>query len=122
MFSKGAEKSSNFEVFPAKRASFENIRLLILPSLISARFSSPQDGLLPIYLNLLQDGIYSLSIKFVCMERKKSVGIWIRMNTEDQAKGESPEHHEKIARLHAEAKGWDVKVVHQDCMIKTGFS
>jgi hypothetical protein len=23
----------------------------------------------------------------------KSVGIWIRVSTEDQAKGESPEHH-----------------------------
>lgn len=46
------------------------------------------------------------------MESKKSVGIWIRVSTEDQAKGESPEHHEKRARLYAEAKGWDVKVVY----------
>lgn len=29
----------------------------------------------------------------------KEVGIWIRVSTEDQAKGESPEHHEKRARL-----------------------
>jgi site-specific DNA recombinase len=36
----------------------------------------------------------------------KSVGIWIRVSTEDQARGESPEHHEKRARLYAEAKGW----------------
>ena len=42
----------------------------------------------------------------------KAVGIWIRVSTEDQAKGESPEHHEKRARLYAEAKGWDVKVVY----------
>ncbi|MCX6272378.1 MAG: recombinase family protein [Bacteroidetes bacterium] len=42
------------------------------------------------------------------METKKSVGIWIRVSTEDQAKGESPEHHEKRARLYAEAKGWEV--------------
>lgn len=46
------------------------------------------------------------------MEKKKSVGIWIRVSTEDQAKGESPEHHEKRARLYAEAKGWDVRVVY----------
>jgi site-specific DNA recombinase len=46
------------------------------------------------------------------MELKKSVGIWIRVSTEDQAKGESPEHHEKRARLYAEAKGWDVMTVY----------
>lgn len=38
----------------------------------------------------------------------KSVGVWIRVSTEDQAKGESPEHHEKRARAYAEAKGWQV--------------
>ena len=42
------------------------------------------------------------------MEGKKAVGIWIRVSTEDQAKGESPEHHEKRARLYAEAKDWNV--------------
>ncbi|HYG40095.1 MAG TPA: recombinase family protein, partial [Cytophagales bacterium] len=46
------------------------------------------------------------------MENKKTVGIWIRVSTEDQAKGESPEHHEKRARLYAEAKGWEVKEVY----------
>src|SRR3954469_712444 len=46
------------------------------------------------------------------MEPTKSVGIWIRVSTEDQAKGESPEHHEKRARLYAEAKGWNVAVVY----------
>src|SRR5260221_14611775 len=39
----------------------------------------------------------------------KSVGIWIRVSTEDQVKGESPEHHERRARLYAESRGWDVK-------------
>ena len=29
------------------------------------------------------------------MENQKPVGIWIRVSTEDQAKGESPEHHKK---------------------------
>ncbi len=42
----------------------------------------------------------------------KPVGIWIRVSTEDQARGESPEHHEKRARMYAEAKGWDVVVVY----------
>lgn len=38
----------------------------------------------------------------------KRVGIWIRVSTEDQARGESPEHHERRARMYAEAKGWNV--------------
>jgi len=42
----------------------------------------------------------------------KSVGIWIRVSTEDQARGDSPEHHEKRARHYAEAKGWRVKEVY----------
>ncbi|NLS80002.1 MAG: recombinase family protein [Chloroflexi bacterium] len=46
------------------------------------------------------------------MQEPKSVGIWIRVSTEDQAKGESPEHHEKRARLYAEAKGWKVEDVY----------
>jgi site-specific DNA recombinase len=39
---------------------------------------------------------------------RKPVGIWIRVSTEEQAKGESPEYHEIRARAYAEAKGWDV--------------
>ena len=42
----------------------------------------------------------------------RSVGIWIRVSTEDQAKGDGPEHHEKRARLYAESKGWQVKEVY----------
>ena len=42
----------------------------------------------------------------------KSVGIWIRVSTEDQAKGESPEHHEKRAKYYAESKGWKVVEVY----------
>lgn len=42
----------------------------------------------------------------------KLVGIWIRVSTEDQARGESPAIHEKRARLYAEAKGWDVVEVY----------
>ncbi len=40
------------------------------------------------------------------------VAIWIRVSTEDQAKGESPERHEARARLYAEAKGWNVVQVY----------
>src|SRR5262245_56510096 len=46
-------------------------------------------------------------------ETDKIVGIWIRVSTEDQAKGESPEHHEKRARMYAESKGWDVREVYR---------
>ena len=42
----------------------------------------------------------------------KPVGIWIRVSTEDQAKGESPAHHEHRARSYAEAKGWAVSEVY----------
>src|SRR5258707_332163 len=38
----------------------------------------------------------------------KQVGIWIRVSTEDQVRGESPETHERRARLYAEAKGWNI--------------
>jgi len=42
----------------------------------------------------------------------KQVGIWIRVSTEDQAQGESPEHHEKRARYYAESKEWKVREVY----------
>jgi site-specific DNA recombinase len=43
----------------------------------------------------------------------KRVGIWIRVSTELQVKDESPEHHERRARLYAESKGWTVVEVFQ---------
>lgn len=46
------------------------------------------------------------------MEKTKSVGIWIRVSTEDQSQGASPEHHEKRARYYAEAKGWTIQEVY----------
>jgi site-specific DNA recombinase len=42
----------------------------------------------------------------------KRVGIWIRVSTEDQAKGESPQHHEQRARYYAESKQWQVVEVY----------
>lgn len=46
-------------------------------------------------------------------EGRKYVGIWIRVSTEDQAQGDSPEHHERRARLYAEAKDWNVAEVYR---------
>lgn len=42
----------------------------------------------------------------------KRVGLWIRVSTEDQARGESPEHHEARGRMYAEAKGWTVVTIY----------
>src|ERR1700744_3405592 len=47
------------------------------------------------------------------VESKKHVGIWIRVSTEDQARGESPEVHEKRARMYAEAREWKVRGVYR---------
>jgi site-specific DNA recombinase len=46
-------------------------------------------------------------------EAKKHVGIWLRVSTEDQVRGESPETHERRARLYAESKGWHVVTVYR---------
>ena len=43
---------------------------------------------------------------------KKWVGVWIRVSTEDQARGDSPEHHEQRARYYAESKGWQIREVY----------
>jgi site-specific DNA recombinase len=42
----------------------------------------------------------------------KFVGIWIRVSTDDQAQGESPEHHEHRAREYAKFNGWTVKEIY----------
>lgn len=39
---------------------------------------------------------------------KRRIGIWIRVSTDMQAKGESPEHHEERARYHANLHGFEV--------------
>ena len=46
------------------------------------------------------------------MDAPKTVGIWIRVSTEEQARGDSPEHHERRARSYADSKGWHVKDVY----------
>ena len=47
------------------------------------------------------------------MTPQKSIGIWLRVSTDMQVKDESPEIHEKRARLYAEAKGWNVVTVYR---------
>lgn len=51
---------------------------------------------------------------------EKRIGVWIRVSTEDQVRGESPEHHERRARAYAEVKGWTVaEVYRQDAVSGT---
>ena len=38
----------------------------------------------------------------------KRVGIWIRVSTDDQAQGDSPQHHEQRGRDYAKFNGWQV--------------
>jgi len=43
---------------------------------------------------------------------KKEVGIWVRVSTEDQKQGESPQHHEERARMYAKIQNYKVKEVY----------
>lgn len=47
------------------------------------------------------------------IEERRKVGIWIRVSTEDQVRGESPEHHERRARSYAESKDWEVVEIYR---------
>lgn len=48
------------------------------------------------------------------METTKRVGIWIRVSTDMQVEGESPEHHEQRARYYIQAKdGWQIMEVYR---------
>jgi site-specific DNA recombinase len=42
----------------------------------------------------------------------RSVGVWIRVSTEDQAKGDSPATHKARAEQYAQFKGWSVAEVY----------
>lgn len=63
-----------------------------------------------------RSGMNPCSLKNIAMNKSPSpkvpeskfVGIWIRVSTEDQAQGESPQHHEHRARAYAASKGWTV--------------
>ena len=39
---------------------------------------------------------------------RKRIGVWLRVSSEEQALGDSPQHHELRARHYAEAKDWQV--------------
>jgi len=47
------------------------------------------------------------------MKTKKSVGIWLRVSTDDQADGDSLDVHEHRARLYAESKDWEVAEIYR---------
>lgn len=47
------------------------------------------------------------------MAEIKTVGIWLRVSTDEQAEGDSLEHHEARARNYADAKGWEVAEVYR---------
>jgi site-specific DNA recombinase len=51
----------------------------------------------------------------------KDIGIWIRVSSDDQAKGESPTHHLERAKAYAASRGWTVKEVY-DLAGNTGTS
>jgi site-specific DNA recombinase len=42
-------------------------------------------------------------------EAPKKVGIWIRVSTEEQAQGDSPEHHLERAKSYCASRGWTVQ-------------
>lgn len=46
-------------------------------------------------------------------ETIKRVGIWLRVSTEDQARGDSPEHHHERARLYARVQDYTVAEVYR---------
>lgn len=47
------------------------------------------------------------------MNPTKNIGIWIRVSTDMQVLGDSPEHHEKRAILYAESRGWNVVTIYR---------
>lgn len=44
---------------------------------------------------------------------KKDIGIWLRVSTADQSRGDSLEIHEERARGYAKSKGWNVKEIYR---------
>lgn len=47
------------------------------------------------------------------MNNNKNIGIWIRVSTDMQVQGDSPEHHEKRAKLYAESRAWNVVTIYR---------
>jgi site-specific DNA recombinase len=46
------------------------------------------------------------------LEQPIPVGIWIRVSTDQQAQGESPEHHLARAQHYAASRGWEVREIY----------
>mgnify|MGYP006147848271 FL=1 len=46
------------------------------------------------------------------MSKKKKIGVWIRVSTEDQKQGESPKVHLERAKLYAELHDYEIKEVY----------
>jgi site-specific DNA recombinase len=40
-----------------------------------------------------------------CDSISKRVGIWVRVSSEEQAEGDSPEHHRVRAEMYANSRG-----------------
>jgi len=49
------------------------------------------------------------------MAKNLRIGIWLRVSTDEQAQGSSPEHHLRRAEAYAEAKDWQVVEVYDLC-------
>ena len=64
-------------------------------------------------LQLFETEILMSASKTKRENTSRQVGIWIRVSTEDQVRGESPEIHEKRARMYAEARDWQVSQVYR---------
>ena len=47
----------------------------------------------------------------------KRIGIWIRVSTEVQKRGDSPEHHLERAKQYADLKEWEVVEEYQNGII-----
>ncbi|MEK0451122.1 MAG: hypothetical protein RL088_3390 [Verrucomicrobiota bacterium] len=45
----------------------------------------------------------------VSLPTKTPVGVWIRVSTDDQARGESPHHHMERAKAYAALKGYEIR-------------
>jgi site-specific DNA recombinase len=51
-------------------------------------------------------------------ENTRKAGIWIRVSTEDSARGDSPKHHEQRARDYAKFNGWKVVELYDPAGLK----
>lgn len=56
---------------------------------------------------IITPGIKSIKLKSQLKHytMSREAGIWIRVSTEEQARGESPAYHEAMGRSYAELKG-----------------